>query len=74
MKQNRDERRKGQRVQIEVRSAQELEEALQFGAEAILLDNMTPAEVKRSVGAEVDEYGAMVNQDALEEWAEFTHS
>jgi 3-methyl-2-oxobutanoate hydroxymethyltransferase len=25
-------------------------------------------------GAEVDEYGAMVNQDALEEWAEFTHS
>jgi nicotinate-nucleotide pyrophosphorylase (carboxylating) len=44
-----EKRRKGQRVQIEVRSAQELEEALQFGAEAILLDNMTPAEVKRSV-------------------------
>lgn len=44
-----EKRRKGQRVQVEVRSAQELEEALRFGAEAILLDNMTPAEVRRSV-------------------------
>jgi nicotinate-nucleotide pyrophosphorylase (carboxylating) len=44
-----EKRRKGQRVQVEVRSPQELEEALEFGAEAILLDNMTPAEVKRSV-------------------------
>jgi nicotinate-nucleotide pyrophosphorylase (carboxylating) len=44
------ERRKGsQRVQVEVRSAQELEEALKGGAEAILLDNMTPADVKISV-------------------------
>jgi nicotinate-nucleotide pyrophosphorylase (carboxylating) len=42
-------RKKGQRVEVEVRNAQELEEALQFGAEAILLDNMTPKEVKRSV-------------------------
>jgi nicotinate-nucleotide pyrophosphorylase (carboxylating) len=44
-----ERRRKGQRVQVEVRSAEELEEALEFGAEAILLDNMTPDEVKRSV-------------------------
>jgi nicotinate-nucleotide pyrophosphorylase (carboxylating) len=44
-----ERRRKGQRVQVEVRSAQELEEALEFGAEAILLDNMTPSEVRRSV-------------------------
>ncbi len=44
-----EKRRRGQRVQVEVRSPQELEEALQYGAEAILLDNMTPAEVKRSV-------------------------
>jgi nicotinate-nucleotide pyrophosphorylase (carboxylating) len=44
-----EQRKKGQRVQVEVRSAQELEEALQYGAEAILLDNMTPKEVKRSV-------------------------
>jgi len=42
-------RPEGQRVQVEARSAQELEEALEFGAEAILLDNMTPAEVKKSV-------------------------
>jgi nicotinate-nucleotide pyrophosphorylase (carboxylating) len=42
-------REKGQRVQVEARSAQELEEALEFGAEAILLDNMTPAQVKQSV-------------------------
>jgi nicotinate-nucleotide pyrophosphorylase (carboxylating) len=42
-------RPKGQRVQVEVRSPQELEEALKYGAEAILLDNMTPAEVKQSV-------------------------
>ncbi|MGD0799999.1 MAG: carboxylating nicotinate-nucleotide diphosphorylase [Terracidiphilus sp.] len=42
-------RKKGQRVQVEVRSAQELEEAIGHGAEAILLDNMTPKEVKKSV-------------------------
>ena len=42
-------RQQGQRVQVEARSAQELEEALEHGAEAILLDNMTPAEVKQSV-------------------------
>jgi nicotinate-nucleotide pyrophosphorylase (carboxylating) len=44
-----EKRHKGQRVQVEVRNQQELEEALQYGAEAILLDNMTPKEVKRSV-------------------------
>jgi nicotinate-nucleotide pyrophosphorylase (carboxylating) len=44
------ERRKvGQRVQVEVRSTHELEEALEGGAEAILLDNMTPQEVKNSI-------------------------
>jgi nicotinate-nucleotide pyrophosphorylase (carboxylating) len=44
-----EKRKKGQRVQVEVRSPKELEEALKHGAEAILLDNMTPAEVKKSV-------------------------
>jgi nicotinate-nucleotide pyrophosphorylase (carboxylating) len=44
-----EKRRHGQRVQVEVRNAQELEDALKFGAEAILLDNMTPAQVKHSV-------------------------
>ncbi len=44
------ERRKpGQRVQIEVRTMAELNEALECGAEAILLDNMTPAQVKEAV-------------------------
>lgn len=44
------ERRKpGQRVQIEVRTIAELNEALECGAEAILLDNMTPAQVKDAV-------------------------
>jgi nicotinate-nucleotide pyrophosphorylase (carboxylating) len=42
-------RQQGQRVQVEARSAQELEEALEFGAEAILLDNMTPEQVRQSV-------------------------
>jgi len=44
-----ERRRKGQRVQVEVRTALELEEALTYGAEAILLDNMTPKEVKHAV-------------------------
>jgi nicotinate-nucleotide pyrophosphorylase (carboxylating) len=44
-----EKRRKGQRIQIEVRNARELEDALKFGAEAILLDNMTPQQVKQSV-------------------------
>ena len=44
-----ERRRHHQRIQVEVRSAQELEEALEFGAEAILLDNMSPEQVKRSV-------------------------
>ena len=44
-----ERRQKGQRVQVEVRAPQELEDALECGAEAILLDNMTPAQVKNSV-------------------------
>lgn len=44
------ERRKpGQRIEVEVRSLRELEEAIANGAEAILLDNMTPAQVKECV-------------------------
>ncbi|KAA6458737.1 carboxylating nicotinate-nucleotide diphosphorylase [Acidobacteria bacterium AB60] len=42
-------RQSGQRVQVEVRNIRELEEALECGAEAILLDNMTPLEVKNAV-------------------------
>jgi nicotinate-nucleotide pyrophosphorylase (carboxylating) len=49
LKRAKENRQEGQRVQVEVRSAQELEEALQNDAEALLLDNMTPAEVERCV-------------------------
>ncbi len=44
-----ERRQKGQRVQIEVRTLRELNEALELGAEAILLDNMSPATVKEAV-------------------------
>ncbi len=43
------QRKPGQRVQVEVRNAQELDEALTHGAEAILFDHMTPAEVRRAI-------------------------
>ena len=36
-------------MQVEVRTQKELEEALEVGAEAILLDNMTPAQVRTAV-------------------------
>jgi nicotinate-nucleotide pyrophosphorylase (carboxylating) len=42
-------RKPGQRVQVEVRNQQELDQALTHGAEAILLDNMSPAQVRASV-------------------------
>ncbi len=44
-----EHRKHGQRIQVEVRNSHELEEALDTGAEAILLDNMSPDEVRRSV-------------------------
>ena len=44
-----EKRQPGNRVQVEVRTQSELEEALEIGAEAILLDNMTPAQVKTAV-------------------------
>src|SRR3954452_12881957 len=42
-------RKSGQRVQVEVRSMADLEDALAHGAEAILLDNMTPDQAKACV-------------------------
>jgi nicotinate-nucleotide pyrophosphorylase (carboxylating) len=41
--------RKGQKVQVEVRTFVELEQALTGGAESLLLDNMTPAEISKAV-------------------------
>jgi nicotinate-nucleotide pyrophosphorylase (carboxylating) len=42
-------RKPGQRVQIEVRNPQQLEEALAGGAEAILFDNMSSNQVRQSI-------------------------
>src|SRR5881392_2653498 len=42
-------RRGTQPIEVEVRNLAELEDALSFGAEAILLDNMTVADVKQAV-------------------------
>jgi nicotinate-nucleotide pyrophosphorylase (carboxylating) len=42
-------RKTGQIVQVEVRSQTELEQAIAGGAESILLDNMSPAVVKKAV-------------------------
>lgn len=44
-----EKRKEGQRIEVEVRSFDELSKALELGVEAILLDNMTPAEVKKAV-------------------------
>lgn len=43
------QRKHGQRVQVEVRNTRELEEAIAHGAEAILLDNMSPTQVRAAV-------------------------
>lgn len=43
-------RKPGQTIDIEVRTFDELNTALDNGAESLLLDNMTPAEVKKAVG------------------------
>jgi nicotinate-nucleotide pyrophosphorylase (carboxylating) len=43
-----EKRQPGNRVQVEVRTQHELEDALELGAEAILLDNMTPEQIKNA--------------------------
>lgn len=42
-------RKPGQKIQVEVRTMAELEDALDAGADSLLLDNMTPAETKQAV-------------------------
>ncbi len=44
-----ERRSPGQVIDIEVRNVAELNEALDNGAESLLLDNMTPAEVKKAI-------------------------
>jgi nicotinate-nucleotide pyrophosphorylase (carboxylating) len=43
------ERKPGQTVQCEVRSFAELDQAIEGGAESLLLDNMAPADIKKAV-------------------------
>ena len=50
MKADLANREPGRKVEVEVRNFDELQLALDGGAEAILLDNMTPAEIKKAVG------------------------
>jgi nicotinate-nucleotide pyrophosphorylase (carboxylating) len=45
----KERRKSGQTIDIEVRDQTELAQALDHGAESLLLDNMTPAEVKKCV-------------------------
>lgn len=45
----KERRKPGQTIDIEVRNQTELELALDHGAESLLVDNMTPADVKKSV-------------------------
>jgi nicotinate-nucleotide pyrophosphorylase (carboxylating) len=69
-------RKSGQVVQVEVRSQTELEQAIAGGAESILLDNMTPAVVKKAVrqiraalpGAPIEASGNM-NLKTVREYA-----
>jgi nicotinate-nucleotide pyrophosphorylase (carboxylating) len=63
-----EKRRKGQRIQVEVRTPAELEEALAFGAEAILLDHMTPEKVRQSVARIKQKTQNAHAQDRPEQW------
>lgn len=48
---NRPAKKKHLPIEVEVATTSELEEAIAAGAEAVLLDNMSPAEVRKSVEA-----------------------
>ena len=56
-------RKAGQRIQVEVRTDLELTQALDGGAEALLLDNMTPEQVKQAI-ARVRERGLTIQIEA----------
>ena len=43
-------RKAGQRIHCEVRNFEELEQAIAGGADSLLLDNMTPQQIKKAVG------------------------
>ncbi|MFT4112755.1 carboxylating nicotinate-nucleotide diphosphorylase [Silvibacterium sp.] len=60
-------RKPGQVIDIEVRTFDELATALANGAESLLIDNMTPAQVKKAVGivrAHEKEHGVSIPTEA----------
>lgn len=59
----RERRKPGQTIDIEVRGLAELETALAHGAESLLLDNMSPADVKKCV-ERVREQGGTIPVEA----------
>ncbi|MBV8675273.1 MAG: carboxylating nicotinate-nucleotide diphosphorylase [Acidobacteriaceae bacterium] len=63
LKQAHEKRAAGQTIDIEVRNFDELRLALDNGAESLLLDNMSPADVKKAV-AVVRERGAKIPIEA----------
>ncbi|MBW4026897.1 carboxylating nicotinate-nucleotide diphosphorylase [Acidipila rosea] len=56
-------RKPGQTIDIEVRTFDELKTALEHGAESLLLDNMTPAEIKKAI-AIIKETGKKIPTEA----------
>jgi nicotinate-nucleotide pyrophosphorylase (carboxylating) len=56
-------RKPGQTIDIEVRTFDELREALDHGAESLLLDNMSPAEIKKAL-AIIAERGVQIPTEA----------
>jgi nicotinate-nucleotide pyrophosphorylase (carboxylating) len=56
-------RRPGQTIDIEVRTFDELQTALDNGAEALLLDNMSPNDVKKALAA-IAERGGSISTEA----------
>jgi nicotinate-nucleotide pyrophosphorylase (carboxylating) len=58
-----EKREPGRTVEVEIRTVEELQPALDGGAEAILLDNMAPAEIKKAV-ALVRERGLKIPLEA----------
>ena len=63
-----EHRRRGQRIQVEVRTPEELEQALAYGAEAVLLDNMSPEQVRQSVERIKEKTHGAHAQERSHEW------
>ncbi|WP_446741701.1 carboxylating nicotinate-nucleotide diphosphorylase [Silvibacterium acidisoli] len=63
LKSAHEKRKPGQVIDIEVRTFDELRTALDHGAESLLIDNMTPADVKKAI-AMIQERGVKIPTEA----------